>query len=1016
APDVLVGVSLERSVQAIVAILAVWKAGGAYLPLDPDYPVERLDYILRDAGLRYLITQKDVVGKLPVDDQHIFLMDADWPSLGDYNTENPENVTPSEALAYVIYTSGSTGRPKGVMISHHSAYNLLLGLETQIYNRLEQRPLKTSLNAPLLFDASVQQLITLLRGHQLCMIPADVRTDGAALLDFIRKEKIDVLDCVPSQLKLLIEAGLFKEGEWTPQALLPGGEAIDETMWKILRRQHVSQVFNMYGPTECTVDAASCLVTHGPEKPAIGRPLANAKVYILDRYQQPVQIGVIGEICISGDGLSRGYLNRADLTAEKFIPNPFKIFGERLYRTGDLGRFLPDGVIEYIGRLDHQIKLRGYRMELGEIEANLDRHKKIKESVVIVREDAPGDKRLAAYFIPVGEEQPSAPDLREFLRPILPEYMIPSYFVALEKLPLTSNGKLDRKALPKPQLARKDITSEYSEAQTEAEKSLIGIWQTVLGVDSVGVDDNFFELGGDSILSIQVITRAKRAKLYMTPRQLFENPTIKALAAIAKSGPVIHVEQGIVSGEMPATPVQAHFLQQKFKHPHHWNQAVMLEVKESLDPKLVEQVFSKIVEHHDVLRLRVRDAGDNPQLYISEPGNDMFFEFFEISDDAEAQERMMTDVVDKLQCSLSLQDGPILRVAYFRSGEQKFDRLLIIIHHLAIDGISWRILAEDIQLAYSQRAAGREIVLPPKTTSYKYWAEKLADFARHNDMTDEISYWKKHLDGNSRHIPIDFLNGNIESSVEDIGRYLSKDETFTLLHEAPLAYAANVNELLISALAAAYSNWSGSDSLFLQLEGHGREEIIDGVDVSRTVGWFTSLYPARIQIGNQGDPALQVKSVKEQIRSIPNKGIGFGILRYLYQDTKNGSVLESVAEPEIVFNYLGQYDNVFSNTGLFRPVADALGSERSPENHREYLVDISCSIKNGQLDVRIGFSKNIHKETTIRKLLNLYMSAIHRLIHFSREKSQSDYSSVHFESAEIDNEEFENLISELGGE
>jgi amino acid adenylation domain-containing protein/non-ribosomal peptide synthase protein (TIGR01720 family) len=1005
--DQLVGVSTTRSVDAVAAILAVLKAGAGYVPLDPDYPRERLEFILADTGITHLLTQTSVVENLPISSQKVLLMDKADDILAEYDIDNPPPVSGPDNIAYIIYTSGSTGKPKGVMISHRSAYNLLVGLQNRIYNNLENRQIKASLNAPLLFDASVQQLVTLLRGNHLCIIPADVRTDGDALLHYVQEKKIDLLDCVPSQLKLLMSAGLFDNDGWIPKAILPGGEAIDESTWAKLQNCS-SQIYNMYGPTECTVDATTCFVNQGPSKPTIGQPLTNAQIYILDVNQQPVPIGVTGEICISGDGLARGYWNRPDLTAEKFIPNPFGMNGERLYRTGDLGRFKPDGNIEFLGRLDHQVKLRGYRMELGEIEANLQEHENIKEAIVIVREDEPGDKRLVSYFKTSGSETPNAVELRDFLMPRLPDYMIPSYFVALDKFPLTPNGKIDRKALPKPQIERSDLASDYAEASTDAELVLVDVWKQVLGVEEIGIDDNFFELGGDSILSIQVIARAHQHGYKLSPKQIFDTPTIRGLAANAQAGVKVDAEQGIVAGDAPLTPIQHWFFEQNFENRHHWNQSVSLDVLEKLDTEALKHVVVKILEHHDALRLRFTQVNGawSSHLVPTEENNVLHvFDLSQFSDDeliSELEQRMKT-----LQAGHNLEQGPIFQIAYFDLGEHRTDKLFLTIHHTAIDGLSWRILLEDIVRAYDAAVHGRDIKLPAKTTSYKQWAEKLVDYAQ--STTDLPKVWD--TDSAAATLPVDVDSADdIESSTHVINVELSVSDTLALLQDIPAAYQTQINDVLLTALAMSFEHWN-VPSIRVALEGHGREDVINGVEISRTVGWFTTLFPVTLNVAHDAHMSDKVETVKSQLRAIPNNGFDYGVLRYLKSDSDVSKKMSDLPEPQVAFNYLGQFNQI-ANDPRFRVSDMQSAAERHPAARRVHQIFISGKVAQDQLQMSFFYSDNLYKTETITALAENYIKNLQSLIFAAKGLDNSSY--IQFgDDHSMHDDDLQDVLSEL---
>ena len=541
-PEVVVALCVERSVEAIVGILGVLKAGGAYLPLDPEYPSERLAFILEDSRASVLLTQGHLLPRLP---SGAVGQTSCWTELpaADGAVTAPATLAAGPGnLAYVIYTSGSTGRPKGTLIEHRSVVNLARALGLDVYGE-RCAPLRVSVNASLAFDASVKQVVQLLSGHTLHVLPDDVRRDGERLLAFLRERPLDVLDCTPSQLSLLLAAGLFDRGELAPALALVGGEAIGEALWKRLAADRRTVFYNVYGPTECTVDATACAIGASVDRPALGRPLTNVRIRLLDRRLAPVPAGVTGELCIAGAGVGRGYLNRPGLTAERFIPDPESpAAGGRIYRTGDLARYLPDGRIEYLGRADDQVKIRGHRVELGEIEAALEQHPGIGRAVAMLREDTPGDQRLVAYF--VGREEVTDAELRLFLRRELPDAMVPSAFVRLSALPLSAHGKVDRASLPPPAGA---LERDFVAPRTPLEESLARIWADLLRVERVGLRDNFFELGGHSLLALQLAARIRQVMGVETPvRLLFEHPTLQELAsALARSAPAAAPEPAL---------------------------------------------------------------------------------------------------------------------------------------------------------------------------------------------------------------------------------------------------------------------------------------------------------------------------------------------------------------------------------------------------------------------------------------------------------------------------------------
>jgi amino acid adenylation domain-containing protein len=533
-PESVVAVMAGRSAGLVVALLGVLKAGGAYAPLDPSYPAERLSFMLQDSGAKALLAEHASMGNIAAPGVNVVIIDAPEDGAASPPASSPPKDACSRNLAYVIYTSGSTGQPKGVMVQQRSVLNLKTGLEQTVYAG-QAACLRVGVNASLAFDASVKQVIQLLNGHTLYIMPERTRADGAEMLAYLKRHEVDALDCTPSQLRILLDAGL---DESCPlKLLLVGGEAISQALWTELAGHKQMAVYNVYGPTECTVDATVSRVSEGASIPQIGRPIANTQAYILDYVLRPVPTGVVGELYIGGDGVGRGYLGRPELTAERFVPSPFGAEpGARLYRTGDLARRLPDGKIEYLGRVDRQVKIRGFRIELGEIESMLRNHAGISEAVVVVKAGAGGDKRLVAYIVANSDceldDSPTPSELRKWLGRRLPDYMTPSAFVALDSPPLTPNGKLDHKALPEPELSYSLDNSEQTEPRTQTEEAVANIWAEVLGVERIGAAATFFELGGHSLLAVQIISRLRDAFQIDIPlRRFFEGLTVMSLAS-----------------------------------------------------------------------------------------------------------------------------------------------------------------------------------------------------------------------------------------------------------------------------------------------------------------------------------------------------------------------------------------------------------------------------------------------------------------------------------------------------
>ncbi|BAZ19381.1 non-ribosomal peptide synthase (plasmid) [Kalymmatonema gypsitolerans NIES-4073] len=1013
-PEVLVGICVERSLEMMVGLLGILKAGGAYVPLDPQLPHERLSFMLSDSSVPVLLTTSKLMVRLPENKARVVCLDTDWGIISHYGEENPVSSVGPQNLAYVIYTSGSTGQPKGTLIIHQGLVNYLIWC-TQAYAVADGSgaPVHSSIG----FDATITSLFSpLLVGKKVVLLPdkQEIEALGAILCS---QSQFSLVKITPAHLDLLS----FLIPNWSAnnqtRAFIIGGEALSGKSVSFWRDKAPStKLINEYGPTETVVgccvyevDAQTNLSGGIP----IGRPIANTQLYILDPYLQPVPIGVTGELYIGGAGVARGYLNRPDLTDEKFIPNPFSNQpGSRLYKTGDKARYLSDGNIEYLGRLDNQVKIRGFRIELGEIEAALTSHPVVQQSLIIAREDVPGHKYLVAYIVPGSSDALASSDLRSFLKQKLPDYMIPGVFVYLDALPLTPNGKVDRKALPIPDTARQELQAE-SAPRTRAEEILAQIWREVFHREILSIHDNFFEVGGDSILSIQIISKANRAGLFLTPKQIFQHQTIAELAAVATTPETLKAEQGLVTGSLPLTPIEHWFFAQNLPNPHHFNQAFLLEVPPTLNPDLLQQALQQLLLHHDALRLRFNQSEDCWQQFNALPDETVPFSRIDLSTLQEgALSQTIESTSDQLQASLNLNSGPLLRVALFHLGTQKPSRLLLVIHHLAVDGVSWRILLEDLQTAYKQLSSGKPIQLPAKTTSFKHWAEKLTEYAFSPAAKKELTYWSNISTPNITHLPVDSRGGaNTKASARSVKVSLTSDETRALLQEIHKAYHTQINDILLTALVQVLATWSGSNSILIDLEGHGREEILPDVDLSRTVGWFTTIFPVHLELKATENLPDAIESIKEQLRAIPNRGIGYGVLRYLSGDAEITSQLSSLPQSEVNFNYLGQFDWGMQSDSLIKLASESVGSEHSQLGQRSHLLEINGLVVENQLQLEWTYSENFHTHATIESLAQDFVVSLRTLIAHCLSADAGDYTpdvfdvTIHSSAQPINNDQ-----------
>lgn len=980
-PETLVGICAERSQEMIWGLLGILKAGAAYLPLDPAYPRESLAFMLKDAGVAVLLTQSHFASALPDCDARVVLLEEDsLDGLALECDQNPQVHFEPDSVAYAIYTSGSTGTPKAVLNTHRAITNRLLWMRDAYELTEADCALQKT---PFTFDVSIWEIfLPLVIGARLVLARPGGHQDNSYLAKLMAESGVTVVDFVPSMLEVFLDTEGIEECRQLKHVLC-GGEAMSFELQQRFFSCLDAELHHLYGPTENAIDATfwRCARASGTRTVPIGRPLANVRIYLLNRELQPTPVGVAGELHIAGLGVARGYLNRPDLSAEKFIPNPFGgEVGGRLYKTGDLARYLPDGNIEFLGRLDYQVKIRGFRIELGEVEARLSEHPSVRDVVAIARAVPAHEKRLIAYVTPAPGHVLKPSQLRRFLMERVPQHMLPSAIVMLERLPRTSNGKVDRSALPNPRSTRPELDEPYVGPSTAAEKALVAIWADVLGLEGVGIHDNFFELGGDSIISIQVVSRAKQAGLNLVPRDLFEHQTIAELGAIAAQVTTARADQGIVTGSLPLTPIQHWFFDQSPVDSHHYNQALMLAARQTLNPALLEQAVKQLVEHHDALRLRFSNDEMGWQQLIASPEAATIFLRVDLSELAEPQqERVKNAAAADLQASLDLRTGPLLRVALFDFGSARANELLLVIHHLAVDGVSWRILVEDLQFAYEQLRNGAGLALPPKTTSLKEWAERLAKYSQSEVIGEETDYWLAELGKVGPPLPLDFMRGeNTVESAREVMTSLSIEETRALLQDVPKAYHTQINDVLLTALAQAFSGWTGQQGLLINLEGHGRENLFADLDATRTVGWFTSLFPVDLDVDERSAPGAALCSVKEHLRSIPKRGVGYGLLRYLNE--KCDPRLREARQAEVCFNYLGQFDQLFRAAALFQDAGEAPGATRSLGARRNHLLNIDGGIGGGQLSMRWTYSRNLHLQSTIEGLARNFSEALRALI------------------------------------
>jgi len=1001
--EVRVGVAMPRGEGLIVALLAVLKAGGAYVPLDTSYPRERLAYLMQDSGLALLLTDSRVSAQLPID-AAMSVLELDRLDLSGHSAQAPVVTLDPDNLAYVIYTSGSTGNPKGVSVTHGplAMHCLAIG------ERYEMRDSDCEFHfMSFAFDGAHERWLTSLTHGGSLLIRDDSLWTPEQTYNAMIEHGVTVVAFPPVYLQQLAEHAERVGNPPKVRIYCFGGDAVPSASFERVKRAlNPEYIINGYGPTETVVTPliwkAGREVPCGAAYAPIGSRIGDRSAYVLDADLNLLPQGMAGELYLGGSGVARGYLNRPAMTAERFVADPFSATGGVLYRTGDLVRQRADGTFDYLERIDNQVKIRGFRIELGEIEARLQALDGVREAVVVAQESA-GSKRLVAYVVGDSQQADFAEQLRAQLKATLPAHMVPAYVLTLERMPLTPNGKLDRKNLPKPDVSQ--LQQSYVAPQSALEQQLATIWQDVLKLERVGLTDNFFELGGDSIISIQVVSRARQAGLRFTPKDLFQHQTIQALANVVQTGePVQQIDQQPVTGETALLPIHQWFFAQPIPDRHHWNQSVMLKTAQPLDAVVLEQALDALVVHHDSLRL---DFAEQTQGWTAQyrdvetqAGETVLWQV-EVADLA-----ALEALGNQAQRSLQLSGGSLIRavLANLADGSQ---RLLLVVHHLVVDGVSWRILFEDLQSAYRQIESGAAVHLPAKTSAVKAWTQALQDYAASAPLQAELGFWQQQLQGASNALPCDNPQGGQQHcQALAIRTPLDKALTRQLLQDAPAAYRTQVNDLLLTALARVIVRWTGDDNVLVQLEGHGREDLFDHVDLTRTVGWFTSLFPAKLTPA--ADLGASLKQIKEQLRAIPNKGIGFGALAHLGDDHARAT-LQALPTPRLTFNYLGQFDGSFDagDAALFVPTSESGGEEVNMQGPLGSPLALDGKVFNGELDLSWTFSREMFEPATIQRLADDYLQELTALIAHccdsaNRGVTPSDFPLAQLTQAQLD--------------
>lgn len=1006
-----VGIYLERGCELLVAMLGTLLAGAAYVPIDPRNSKERLTHIVQDTGMELMLLKASGLESVPLAGLDTLLLDdcvRDEGWLDDWNAQ-AEDLAEVELqdTAYLIYTSGSTGVPKGVEVSHAGLVDYCVFALSDYYQNVTDGAIVVTSHG---FDITVPCLyLPLLTGQQVTMLPWG--EELGAIIEQLELHPNSLVRMTPTHGKGLL--GLI-DGETFPElaaSFVIGGEALEYELVSCLKQHFPSAHFyNHYGPTEAVVGC--CIYPLNDEIQGeqgavpIGRPMNNTHVYVVDDFNKLAPPGTTGELLVAGICVAKGYLNFKEQTQLSFLDDVFGNSQHKVYRTGDRVRWNAEGHLEYVGRNDDLVKFNGYRIELGEVENALASIDGIHQSAVKIFTHE-HSQRLVAYIVDGGEHSVKSDrtaQIQAAMQAKVAAYMLPQSYVFLEALPVSLNGKLDRKSLLEPEDDNVKH-QDYQAPESEVEKSLCQVIQSVLPVEQVGRSDNFFNLGGDSIIAIQVASRAKRKGLQLTVKQLFAHPVISELAEVISESQVESIDQSASRGQLSLLPVQQRFFARRFDNKQHYNQALLLQVPTRFTVTHLRQIVTSLFKRHDALRLCFKDLYGQPYgeyAELSEHMIDQAVQNFDLTHLPETERQAeLTRISNGLQEGFNLDSPPLFRAVYFRLSETE-GCLLLLAHHLLVDGVSWRIIGADLESAYQSLLKGEKIELAPKTTSLQTWSDKLQTLASLPQVQKQLGFWKKLLIDKHFSVP---GTSDDRTQAQTLAFSLSPEQTQLMLGEGNHAFRTQVNEMLIAALLRGFCQAYGVRSLIVELEGHGREDAEGLPDVTETVGWFTSIYPVALQLCDPVDIESAIAEAKRAYREIPMNGLGYGLLSAYGDDSDFSALAENIRDNAVLFNYLGQVDNTATQNSLFNIAEEAVGNSEGDVLARKNL-NVVAYVQSGQLSVRVSY---LGQENLLQNFVEHFENALNDMLclcaEVNNQRALFESAEGLFASQEVDFEE-----------